>query len=449
MVRETQIKHVDVPLQHNDQTWIDRTLDFLRNHRQPPIVEFFLAWLAAFFCLLYYGYQYITSLRKVLQYHEIPLMTEVRKRNVDHTTETQRLYQNIKKTLDVGTNISVTHRDKIISLIRNDESLRRNVSQFNTYMSDVSTDVPTREMMELRLFLISIWPELLRLPAHDEEIPNREKDSQSCRLISLVIPAFKESGHNINRVLQVAWNHCCNPESVQVVIVDAGYCTDLDHILCATNGGSKKEWGELKIVQYTGNGGRGPCQNFGANHATGDILTFLHSDTLLPQYWDSKVQTTLRITSEDGVITHACSFSVGHNVSKEGLGGIGYPWGIRSILLLGNIRAFLFRLPYGDHILSFNSSHFRYVGGFPNQPIMEDYCIIDLFRCRAAQMPETLRIIPPPTGLCSVRRWQMCGVPYVTLANALIVYRFANCGWTADEVFDYYYHRPQSQNKDE
>jgi hypothetical protein len=148
------------------------------------------------------------------------------------------------------------------------------------------------------------------------------------------------------------------------------------------------------------------------------------------------------------VITHACSFSVGHDVTNDGLCGMAYPWGIQSIFILGNIRACLFRLPYGDHILSFHAAHFRYIGGFPNQPIMEDYCMMDLLRQRAAVLPETLRIIPPPTGHCSVRRWQMCGVAYVTLVNALLVYRFARGGWTADEVFDYYYKRPSRMKKE-
>ena len=147
-------------------------------------------------------------------------------------------------------------------------------------------------------------------------------------------------------------------------------------------------------------------------------------------------------------MTHACSFSVGHNVSKEGLETtMRYPYGIRSILLLGNIRAWLFRLPYGDHILSFHTNHFHFIGGFPHQPIMEDYAIMDLLRQRAAVVPqvETLRIIPPPTGLCSVRRWQKYGVVYVTLVNALIVHRYAYGGWTADDVFSYYYQRPLKQ----
>jgi hypothetical protein len=84
------------------------------------------------------------------------------------------------------------------------------------------------------------------------------------------------------------------------------------------------------------------------------------------------------------------------------------------------------------------------MGGFPMQKIMEDYDLMDLLRQRAKtpELQECWRIIGPPTGRCSVRRWQTFGVAYVTLVNALIVYRYSRRSWTADEVFDYYYKRP-------
>jgi len=128
---------------------------------------------------------------------------------------------------------------------------------------------------------------------------------------------------------------------------------------------------------------------------------------------------------------------------------MGYPWGIRAVWFLGNIRAYFFSLPYGDHILSIPASYFRHVGGFPDQPIMEDYELMDLFR-RRAKIPalhETLRIIAPPAGRCSVRRWQRFGVVYVTLVNALVVHRYSAGVWDANDVFDYYYRRPYAADE--
>ena len=282
--------------------------------------------------------------------------------------------------------------------------------------------------------------------------------------------------------------------AVQVIVVDAGICRStsngdaaaatttsgddptealqqelvrgMEAALASTSGGNNHHnrqpqpprsmiWGDFRVVRYTGDEGRGPCQDFGALHATGRLLTFLHSDTLLPPQWDTKIQQTLlplceSTTSSNNnrkTIVQCCAFAFGHDT--EHLHGLGYPWGIRAIWFLGNMRAYLLSLPYGDHILSMPASFFRHVGGFPSQPIMEDYALMDLLRQRTRVLPnETLRIIPPPTGRCSVRRWQQWGVVYVTLVNVLIVYRYVAGIWDADDIFEYYYgNRPGEKRK--
>jgi hypothetical protein len=345
-------------------------------------------------------------------------------------------------------------REELIAKIRSDATLRRHVSRYGMLMTALQADTggsfstQQQQMQKLYQRLDSIWMALLQLPAIDHD-DNKNNKSAGWE-ISLILPAYKECGASVAHTLRCAWNHCTQPDKVQVIVVDAGRCTDLDirlsNLRTEVSISGKLFWGDLKLVQYCGSKGRGACQNFGSLHATGRILTFLHSDTLVPKNWDGKVKATLRSTN-DNFTVHACSFSVGHNVSKDGLNGMPYPWGIRSILFLGNFRAYLFRLPYGDHILSFPAAYFFYVGGFPDQTIMEDYEIMDLFRQRAKVLRESLCIIPPPTGQCSVRRWQKFGVVYVTLANALIVNRYASKGWTADEIFDYYYRRPFKNNK--
>ena len=81
---------------------------------------------------------------------------------------------------------------------------------------------------------------------------------------------------------------------------------------------------------------------------------------------------------------------------------------------------------------------------------MEDYELMDMFRQRSKipALKEALKIIPPPTGKCSVRRWQRFGVVYVTLVNALVVNRYASGVWDAFDIFDYYYRRPFQGKKE-
>jgi hypothetical protein len=473
------------PHSSND-TWIDRALDRLRVQRLHPIVEIASAWFVATVCLLYYGYSYVVSLssRTELQ-GRVPLTTFVRRPFVDENdiaTETQRLYRLIVNTFAEGDQSKPSPNESLlailddkaqmIALIRNNLELRRNVSKFVLQSQMAPFAIPDvascsedeENMRKLYYALDSIWLDLLRLPSVAEQSgsPGLWSDQFD---VSLILPAYREDGASVARTVRYALRHCAHPRTVQVIVVNAGLCTNLEAHLeefhrsdDATNGSSasasQHEWGDFQCVAYTGNGGRGPCQNFGAERATGRLFTFLHSDTQLPWHWDVKVQCALRPSTDPNgkaTIHHACSFSIGHNVSREGLNGHPYPWGIRSILFLGNVRAYLFRLPYGDHILAFPALYFRYIGGFPDQPIMEDYDIMDLLRRRAMLLrgEETLCLIAPPTSLCSVRRWQALGVTYVTLTNAILVHRYAHQGWTAAQVYDYYYRRPSFDKKED
>jgi hypothetical protein len=242
-------------------------------------------------------------------------------------------------------------------------------------------------------------------------------------------------------------------------------------------------------------GGRGPTLNYGAawvqSHISNSrrkrplILTFLHADTLLPKDWDVHVQKALGLLNDDDSdsnglnamkVVQACAFSFGHDLSEEGLSSFHngssndkndnassssslslslsrYPWGIRAVEWLGNLRASWACLPYGDHVISMPDVYFHYLGGFPDQPIMEDYELMDLLRKRAlilnicnninngvGSVKEGIAIIPAQAR-CSVRRWQKHGVVYTTLVNALIVHRYSRRrnAWTPDDVFDYYY----------
>jgi hypothetical protein len=471
------------PHRYND-TWIDRALDRLRAQRLHPMVEIASAWVVATVCLLYYGYSYIVSLSSRTELQGcVPLTTFVRRPFVDENdmaTETQRLYRLIVNTLTKGDQsnesllVIMDDKAQMIALIRNNLELRRNVSQFVLQAQMAPSETPDvasglegeENMRKLYYALDSIWLDLLRLPSLEDQSGSPALRSDRYQFeVSLILPAFGEDGASVARTVRFALHHCAHPRTVQVIVVNAGHCTNLETNLeafyrsmndatsgatCAT-GASEPVWGDFQCVAYTGNGGRGPCQNFGADRATGRLFTFLHSDTQLPWHWDVKVQRALDpYTGSNGTIHHACSFSIGHNVSREGLNGQPYPWGIRSILFLGNFRAYLFRLPYGDHILSFPALYFRYIGGYPDQPIMEDYDIMDLLRRRAKllQGEETLCLIAPPTSLCSVRRWQALGVTYVTLANAVLVHRYAYQGWTAAQVYDYYYRRPSFDKKE-
>ena len=181
--------------------------------------------------------------------------------------------------------------------------------------------------------------------------------------------------------------------------------------------------------------GGGPCLNFGAANASGRILTFCHSDTRLPMEWDRSIVEAFHEGGGGGVKktkatvrSNSCAFAFGIDTSSAGLNGGPCPPGIKAVETTANLRTHLYSLPYGDQCLSIPSDVFHYVGGFPDQCLMEDYELVALLRKRSALLPklgvvqrERLQIIGGPAALCSPRRWQKFGVLYVTWMNSKFV----------------------------
>ena len=398
---------------HKEDTWVDHVLDFVRDHRLPNVLEGIAAWIIYIAFISFYTVTYLLSRKK---YPPVSLVTLARNGpDIDVTDEAVRRLS------------PITDKD-LVTTIRSDESLRRLASQF-MLKTPISTKAQT-----LYERLDAVWMELLRLPLRQDD------DETFLYKISLILPAYRESGAAVARTLRQSYENCVHPAQMQVIVVDAGHCPDLEAECLAC----QSLFGDFRIVSYNGNGGRGPTLNFGASHAKGDYLTFLHSDTLLPPQWDQRLIEKMQ-ERRDGSVVHACTFTFGHNLTDTAPNE--HPWGLTVNRICGNFRARFLKLPFGDHVLSFPSTYFWFVGEFPEQPIMEDYVMMDLLRRRSALLPERLGFIFPPEAQCSIRRWQTLGVVYVTLVNALVVYRYKSGYWHAGDVFDYYYQRPFRNKK--
>ena len=358
--------------------------------------------------------------------------------------------------------------------------------------------------------LYRLWRYFLILPSLEEskkmpKMPVVERDAiesndgksetSHCPFrISVILPAFREHGSHLATKLNNALQMAHKPEEVEVIVVDAGECKDLDMLLSSNNQSSTKNWGNTIIAPFHSGGGRGPCLNFGAATASGRILTFCHSDTALPYHWDTSIVSTLEHGDSDNLPTsilgaaraNSCAFSFGIDQSREGLSmpftsscsKLYYPPGIRAVETTANMRTHLYSLPYGDQVLSLHACVFRFLGGFPDQCLMEDYELVSLLRRRAAlfvfhpqnevhlnhfsekaethvsklsSMREKLSIVPGPPALCSPRRWQKFGVLYVTFMNSRFVNLYAGARkLSPDELFRLYYgNDPPKRDEDE
>jgi hypothetical protein len=310
--------------------------------------------------------------------------------------------------------------------------------------------------------LATLWPQLLALPSIGIYNPSYSSSHatnsvdalhiqvpQFDFLISVILPAFRENGIEIGRRLQTIHESCTNPMSVEIILVDAGECFQLNEASIFTT--RNLSWGKATILHFTEGGGRGPCLNYGAKAACGKFLTFLHSDTILPPAWDQSVVNAFQpfCNTKSAVWTNSCAFSFGtyNNPAESPI-----PPGLEAVHTTANTRSKLFSLPYGDQCISIPSTTFQLVGGFPDQCLMEDYELSCLLRMRSSSSPaemnhrrEKLVILQGEPARCSSRRWQTYGVLYVTYRNSKLVKLYAS-GLCPEDLYEKYYgERPPSR----
>ena len=88
-------------------------------------------------------------------------------------------------------------------------------------------------------------------------------------------------------------------------------------------------------------------------------------------------------------------------------------------------------LPYGDQGIFVDRRLYEEVGGFADQPLMEDLDLMWRLRRRARPI-----LLPGPLRV-SARRWQRHGVVWQTLRNWSLVAAW-RCGVPADRLARYY-----------
>jgi hypothetical protein len=173
-------------------------------------------------------------------------------------------------------------------------------------------------------------------------------------------------------------------------------------------------------------------------------------DTTLPWQWDKKILKELKNNAESTSSRgNSCAFNFGIDTSPQGLSNsftssckTYYPPGIKAVETTANIRTRIYSLPYGDQAISVPKLIFEFVGGFPDQCLMEDYELVALLRKRATLLDgglgEALKIIPGDAALCSPRRWQKFGVLFVTFMNSKFVNLYSG-GLGPDQLYELYY----------
>lgn len=212
---------------------------------------------------------------------------------------------------------------------------------------------------------------------------------QSIPLLSIITPVYEEQ-EGINTLLRHV-EGLQVPGGKEIVVVDgAPGRTTLQAVAPAPLG--------TPLTLLPSAAGRATQMNLGAAHARGEVLLFLHADTVLPSDGLLRVHEAL---ADPTIVGGAFSLRI---QSASSL--------VRFIGWATTMRSRLSRIPFGDQALFFRRQCFLELGGFPDLPIMEDLELMRLLRRRKKRI-----VILPQVVLTSGRRWEKEGVLACTLRN--------------------------------
>ena len=193
--------------------------------------------------------------------------------------------------------------------------------------------------------------------------------------ISIVVPALNEAAGIAATLAALAPLRAAGHE---VLVVDGG-SSDGTPALCAG----------LADAVLAGPRGRARQMNAGAARARGAVLLFLHADTRLPAGAAAAVQRAVA----GGALWGRFDVCID-----------GRPRLLRVVAALMNLRSRWTGIATGDQAIFVQRAAFQAIGGFADQPLMED---IELSRrLRRTAAPACLRERVHTSG----RRWEQRGV---------------------------------------
>ena len=202
--------------------------------------------------------------------------------------------------------------------------------------------------------------------------------------ISIVIPTYNEASVLKNTLRNVR-QHCPH----EIIVVDGG-SLDQTVSIAKAEGIGVIHSPKGKFIQM----------NSGAEKATGDVLWFLHADSMVKI---EGYQSMQNIMKRNGYVGGAFALRIDSRKKSFSF-----------ISRVANWRSKALGFAYGDQGIFVRSDLFRKMGGFSALPICED---LDFFR---RMRKEGVVTILDEEAEVSPRRWLAEGMIYVTLRNILI-----------------------------
>lgn len=152
------------------------------------------------------------------------------------------------------------------------------------------------------------------------------------------------------------------------------------------------------VVRLSSEKGRGNQLNRGAERARGEILLFLHADTVIPR---NSLGLISEILSDRDI--NAGAFDL--EIDSDNIF-------LKIISKAASVRSRLFRVPFGDQTHFFEKEYFDKIGGYSNIPLFEDVEIMKRIRKRK----DKIHIFREKSRT-SDRMWKKKGIVYTTFRN--------------------------------
>lgn len=219
--------------------------------------------------------------------------------------------------------------------------------------------------------------------------------------VSVIIPALDEApsiGASVASALEGAH---------EVIVADGG-----------SSDGTARAAEDLGARVIRAPRGRGAQMDAGAGEAAGDVLLFLHADTVLPGGWARMVEEAL---ADPDTVGGAFTLSIGRRGP-----------GFRLVELLASARARVLGLVYGDQAIFVRADAFFRAGGFRSLALMEDVDCVKRLRAAGGFVITDGRVTTSP------RRWTAGGIVRNTFRNWSILSRYL-LGASPEDLYARYY----------
>ncbi len=210
--------------------------------------------------------------------------------------------------------------------------------------------------------------------------------------VSIVVPVYNEAASLADFLTHLV---SVMRSQDQIIVVDGESTDHTEQVIHDFLALQLSQSATVRVHYIKSRKGRAVQMNLGARMATGEVLLFLHADTLLPlKTFDCLLRAAQKL--QMGI-----KFWGRFNVKIQG----------RSVWLplIGffvSLRSRLTRISTGDQGLFLSKSLFNRVGGFYDQPLMED---IELCKTLKTQ-PDAQFIAIQESVVTSGRRWESHGV---------------------------------------